>query len=276
MMRKRIKLGALALALFSTFASGSAYAQGAGDLLVAPTRVVLDGARGTEVILNNIGAAPATYRISLELRRMRPDGSLEEIEQSAANTVEATTLGMISYAPRRVTLPPNQPQSIRIGIRAPQALPDGEYRAHMLFRAIPESKPATPSTGPKDGVSIALTPIYGVTIPIIVRQGNLSAKAAISDARIEPGKERDTFSFGLARTGTRSTYGRVRVIKPGIEKPLIDARGIAVYAELPERRVIFPVDSELAAKLKGPATIQYLEDNDAGGGVIAELQTVIR
>ena len=66
------------------------------------------------------------------------------------------------------------------------------------------------------------------------------------------------------------------MIKPGVEKPLIDARGIAVYAELADRRVIFPVDEELVARLKGPATIQYLEDIDAGGGVIAELQTVIR
>jgi P pilus assembly chaperone PapD len=275
-MRKFAKVGALALVALTVFPLSTAFAQGAGDLLVAPTRVVLDGARGTEVILNNIGAAPATYRITLELRRMRADGSLEEVEQSAANAVETTTLGMISYAPRRVTLPPNQPQSIRIGIRAPQSLPDGEYRAHMLFRAIPDSKPAVASTTPKEGVSIALTPIYGVTIPIIVRQGNLSAKAAISDARIETGGERDTFSFALARSGTRSTYGRIRVIKPGVDKPLIDARGIAVYAELADRRVIFPVDAELAVKLKGPATIQYLDDIDAGGGVIAELQTVIR
>ncbi|MEK6636642.1 MAG: molecular chaperone [Pseudomonadota bacterium] len=275
-MRKFANNRALALvALIGSHAS-SLHAQGAGDLLVAPTRVVLDGARGTEVILNNIGAAPATYRISLELRRMRPDGSLEEIEPSAANAVEATTLGMISYAPRRVTLPPNQPQSIRIGIRAPQSLPDGEYRAHMLFRAIPDSKPAVANESPKEGVSIALTPIYGVTIPIIVRQGNLSAKAAISDARVEKGAERDSFSFALSRTGTRSTYGRIRVIRAGFEKPLIDARGIAVYADISDRRVVFPVDAELAAKLKGPATIQYLEDIDAGGGVIAELQTVIR
>jgi P pilus assembly chaperone PapD len=275
-MRKFAKIGALALVALIGFQVSSLQAQGAGDLLVAPTRVVLDGARGTEVILNNIGAAPATYRITLELRRMRADGSLEDVAQSAATAAEATTIGMISYAPRRVTLPPNQPQSIRIGIRAPQALPDGEYRAHMLFRAIPDSKPAVASSGPKEGVSIALTPIYGVTIPIIVRQGNLSAKAAISDARIQTGGDRDTFSFALARSGTRSTYGRIRVIKPGVDKPLIDARGIAVYAEVAERRVVFPIDAALAAKLKGPATIQYLEDIDAGGGVIAELQTVIR
>ena len=32
---------------------------GVGDLLVAPTRLVLDGRKGAEVILNNIGEEPA-------------------------------------------------------------------------------------------------------------------------------------------------------------------------------------------------------------------------
>ena len=70
-----IGLTGLATAVMMT----SAPAQAAGDLLVAPTRVVLDGDRGTEVILNNIGSETATYRISLELRRMTPDGRLEEV-----------------------------------------------------------------------------------------------------------------------------------------------------------------------------------------------------
>jgi P pilus assembly chaperone PapD len=267
---------ALMLGLVVSGFSGVARAQGAGDLLVAPTRIILDGARGTEVILNNIGSAPATYRISLELRRMTPDGKLEDIDPANANDKEKAALAMISYAPRRVVLPPNQPQSIRIGIRAPEGLPDGEYRAHMLFRAIPEAKPVVPDSRPKEGVSIALTPIYGVTIPVIVRRGSLTATAAISDARVGPGEQGTEFSFALARTGTRSTYGRIRVTKAGMAKPLIEARGIAIYAETTQRRVIFPVDAALAAALKGPAKIEYLEDTDAGGGTIAAIDTVIR
>ena len=43
---------------------------GVGDLLVAPTRIVLDGRKGAEIILNNIGDEPATYRVSVEFRRM--------------------------------------------------------------------------------------------------------------------------------------------------------------------------------------------------------------
>ncbi len=267
----------LAASCISICAVTPAAGQAIGDLLVAPTRVVLDGARGTEVILNNIGTGPATYRISLELRRMTADGKLEDIDPAQINDRENATLNMISYAPRRVVLAPNQPQAIRIGVRAPEGLPDGEYRAHMLFRAIPAARAVAPATGePTSGVSIALTPIYGVTIPIIVRKGSLSANAALSDAKIEPGEQGPALSFALARTGNRSTYGSIRVTKPGIEKPLLEARGIAVYAETGSRRVVFPVDETLASALKGPVKIQYLNDIDAGGGEIAALQTVLR
>jgi P pilus assembly chaperone PapD len=264
------RLAGLALASISTPALA------AGDLLVAPTRVVLDGPRGTEVILNNVGNTPATYRISLELKRMTPEGQLEEVAPEKANDKEKSTLSMISYAPRRVVLAPNQPQAIRIGVRAPANLPDGEYRAHMLFRGIPDAKP--PSTEPpKAGISIALVPIYGVTIPIIIRKGALKATAAISDAKMVKTEEGLAFAFTLARSGDRSTYGRVRVTKVGVPKPLIDARGIAVYAEISSRVVSLPVPPEVAAQLSGPVKIEYLDDSDNGsGGTIAAIQTVLR
>ncbi len=263
-------------AVAAAFAFVSAPAYAAGDLLVAPTRVVLDGSRGTEIILNNIGSEPATYRISLELRKMMPDGTLEEIDQSTAGQHDKTTLGLISYAPRRVVLPPNQPQSIRIGVRAPAGLADGEYRAHMLFRAIPDAKPVVPDAEPKQGVSISLTPIYGVTIPVIVRQGNLTATAAIADPKLIRDQHGAGFRFTLSRQGTRSVYGRIRVTKQGVDKPLIEARGIAVYAEIASREVTLPVAPEVAAQLSGPVRIEYLEDQDAGGGMIASLQAVVR
>ena len=261
----------LALAL----ATAATPALAAGDLLVAPTRVVLDGPRGTEVILNNVGATPATYRISLELKRMNAEGQLDDVKPVAANGKETTTLSMISYAPRRVVLAPNQPQAIRVGIRPPADLPDGEYRAHMLFRAIPDPTPAS-ATPVREGLSISLTPIYGVTIPIIIRKGALKAAAAISDARMIKTDDGPAFAFTLSRSGDRSTYGRIRVTKAGVSKPLIEARGIAVYAELASRTVSFPVPPEVAAQLSGPLKIEYLEDSDTGGGTIAVMQAVLR
>lgn len=270
MMFSPLRLAALALA-------GTAMpALAAGDLLVAPTRVVLEGPRGTEVFLNNVGQTTATYRISIELKRMLASGQLEDIAPEAANAHEQATLAMITYAPRRVTLAPNQPQAIRIGVRPPAGLPDGEYRAHILFRAIPDPVTPAASAAPSQGLTIALTPIYGVTIPIIVRKGSLSATAAIGDAHVvSDAKDGPALAFALSRSGDRSTYGRIRVTKPGVAKPLLEARGIAVYAEIASRTVTLPVDAKVAAQLLGPARIEYLEDNDAGG-TIAEAQVVIR
>ncbi len=259
----------LAIAL----AASAQPALAAGDLLVAPTRVVLEGGRGTEVILNNVGSAPATYRISLELRRMTKDGRLEEVVAGTESEKETATLAMVSYAPRRVTLPPNQPQVIRVGARISPELPDGEYRAHMLFRAVPDAQPVV--EGPRQGVSISLTPIYGVTIPVIIRKGALQASAAISNLHLNRESGQVSLAFDLSRSGDRSVYGRVRVTKAGLSKPVYEARGIAVYAELAARTVALQLPPEVAAAITGPVTVQYLEDNDTGG-LIAEAQGVLR
>jgi hypothetical protein len=251
-------------------------AQAAGDLLVAPTRVVLDGNRGTEVILNNIGSETATYRISLELRRMTEDGRLEEVTEDQANEMEQAAKAMIRYAPRRVTLPPNQPQAIRLGVRAPEGLADGEYRVHLLFRGIPEARSVTDQTVPEGGFTIALTPIYGVTIPIIVRYGNLQATAAIANGRMEKDADGQSFAFDLSRSGDRSTYGEIRITKPGVDEPVMIARGIAVYPEVTKRTVSLPVPPEVAAQLTGPISVAYYESANDGGALIAKTDMVLR
>ena len=249
-------------------------AAAAGDLLVAPTRLELDGFRGTEVILNNIGSEPATYRISLELRRMTADGRLTDVTQPTP--AEQAALQLISYAPRRVTLAPNQPQSIRVGVRPPEGLPEGEYRVHMLFRAIPDAKPPTSETAPVQGVSVQLTPIYGVTIPVIVRNGKLTAEAGIANARIAQEGGRPAVAFDLTRSGNRSLYGEIRVLKPGVGDPVILAKGIAIYHEIDRRLVTLPVAEGFTGSLAGPATIQYIERNPSGSRVLAESQVVLR
>ena len=254
--------------------AGPAYA--VGDLLVAPTRLVLDGKRGAEVILNNIGAEPATYRITLELRRMSDIGKLDDVLPEAATDTEKAALGMISFAPRRVTLPPNQPQSIRIGLRGIETLPDGEYRAHMLFRAIPATKAVTDVQNAGGELKIQIVPIYGVTIPVIVRKGKLTVTAALTNAKLSNDNEGSTLQFDLSRSGERSVYGDVRVTKPGTSEPLVVAKGIAIYPELKQRVVSLPLTKDQADKLKGDVTIGYYETADAGGALIAQVKTVIR
>jgi P pilus assembly chaperone PapD len=246
---------------------------GVGDLLVAPTRVILDGRRGAEIILNNIGDDVATYRISVELKRMNPKGLLESV--SVPDARESAAEAMVLYAPRKVTLPPNQPQSIRINARAPQGLADGEYRAHLLFRAIPDARPVT-DTAPRQGLSFRLTPIYGVTIPVIVRLGNLSATAAIANVakRSEDGKS--VIGLDLSRGGDRSIYGEVRVMKAGIAEPIASAGGVALYTEINQRHVSVPINARFAAQATGPVTVEYVEKTSTGMVTLASTSAVLR
>lgn len=246
---------------------------GVGDLLVAPTRVVLNGRRGTEVILNNIGDDVATYRVSAELRRMTPEGKLVDVAEP--NSTEKAAQEMILFAPRKVVLPPNQPQAIRLSARAPEGLPDGEYRVHMLFRAVPAPRPAGE---PKkvEGVAFQLTPIYGVTIPVIVRLGNLEAKAALTNVRKVTDNGKPAIALDISRSGDRSTFGEVRVFKAGIADPIAIVAGIAVYTEVGQRSVVVPIDPAKAANATGQVTVQYVEPTDTGPVTIAETSAVLR
>lgn len=266
-----------ALAAAAPFVSFSSPAQaGIGDLLVAPTRIVLDGRKGAEVVLNNIGEEPAVYRVSVEFRRMEKDGSLDDVTEPTA--ADKTAEDMIVYAPRRVTLAPHEPQSIRIAARPPEGLPDGEYRVHLLFRAIPPANPVEKSTGEAEkGLRFQLTPVYGVTIPIIVRLGNLQAAAGIANVQTAMDADGKTVvSVDLSRTGSRSTFGEVRVLKPGVKDPVALQKAIAVYTEINSRHVDVPVNPDFKGDLKGPVTVQYVETFEDGSHVIAETKAVLR
>jgi len=276
-MNSFLKLGLATAALAAPSASVSAPSEGGfGDLLVAPTRLVLDGRKSAEVILNNVGQEPATYRISVEFRRMNVDGSLEDVASPTDRDKMAED--MIVYAPRRVTLAPREPQVIRVAARPPAGLPDGEYRVHMLFRAVPPATPvaaAAPGSQPK-GISFALIPVYGVTIPVIVRLGNLQVKSSIDNPQLETKDGKRSVALELTRSGDRSTFGEVRVFKAGVKDPIAIQRAVAVYTEVGKRRVSVPIDEKFTGDPRGPVTIQYVETFDDGSNTLAETKATLR
>lgn len=264
---RRLTIGLVALAGLALAAPAAAQ----GDLLVAPTRVVIANGGNAEVVLSNIGEKPATYRISLELRRMDEQGDFNDIEEANANAGERAALDMVRYAPRRITLLPGQPQAVRISVRPPEGLPDGEYRVHMSFRAIPpaDTPEQAAAAGPATGVQIRLTPIYGITIPVFVRKGRLEAQASLGKAQVMRGDGGAWLEIDMARTGNRSVYGEV-IGKSARGEQLFLLRGVAVYPEVTRRKVQVPLNPEQLAKLHGAVKIEYRELPENGGALLAE------
>jgi len=258
-------------ALAACALAAPAHAQ--GDLLVAPTRVMINNAGSAEVVLSNIGAEPATYRIALELRRMTEDGDFVDVDEASANPAERAALDMVRYAPRRITLAPGQPQAVRISIRPPEGLADGEYRVHMSFRAVPTA--TTPEDNAKQdsagGVTIKLVPVYGITIPVFLRKGRLEATASMANPHlVTNGQGAQFLEVTLNRSGQRSVFGEVLGRSPKGEV-LFNSRGIAVYPEINKRLLQVPLSAEQAAKLKGPIKLEYRELPENGGALITEL-----
>lgn len=234
---------------------------GAGDLLVAPTRVVLEGrTRAAEITLVNIGREPATYRISLYHLRMLESGEMKEIDSPEDGAPWSDNL--VRYAPRQVTLAPNVSQVVRIQLRLPASLPDGEYRSHLLFRgvpredAMPERSIEKPAEGDAKGFSVRLTPIYGVSIPLIVRHGQTAATAALRNLKFLParGDEPGTVACELARTGNQSLYGNVTVTfvsSAGTPRVVGMMNGVAVYTPLAQRTLHIPLQPPPGLALAG-------------------------
>ena len=238
---------------------------GAGDLLVSPARVTLDNRNRTaELILSNRGDATDTYRIRLIRMSMNVDGGLQEAPAPSSGVDPAT---LVRYAPHQITLEPGQTQVLRVMMRKPAGLADGEYRVHMLFQAIPPELAGTapPSKDKGKGVSIRLVPIMGLAIPVIIRQGEIIAVAGIADLHVEVGKNQDFATFHLTRSGNASVYGNLAASfqpKGGKAFPVGELNGVAVYPPLDARNVKMALAPPQGMVLKGGTLILTFRTSD--------------
>ncbi|MBG6120343.1 MULTISPECIES: DUF916 domain-containing protein [unclassified Sphingobium] len=242
----------------------------AGDLLVAPTRLIMGANSGGEVVVNNTGDKATTYRISLVLRKMTEQGTIESVDEATASQRDAAALDLITYAPRKITLAPQQSQTVRIGVRVPPTMPGGEYRAHLLFRAVPDVADAAAPQPAADGMSISLTPIYGVTIPVIVRVGEPKGSASLNNARLSVQEGQAQLDVDLMRAGDRSVYGTLELMQADGKTPIATIKGIAAYPEVAQRHIMLPVDRAALARVSGPLKVRFVETDPAAGGAVSE------
>ncbi|MDE3059933.1 MAG: molecular chaperone [Pseudomonadota bacterium] len=244
-------------------AAAAAEPTGTGDLLVAPTRVVLEGrTRAAEVTLSNKAAKEATYRISFTHLRMDENGKYTEISEEAAKKDPLSADAMLRYSPHQVTLKPGESQTVKVMARPVQGLADGEYTSHLLFRAVPDvsaGQDVEMKTVQQGQLSVRLIPVYGVSIPVIVRQGTVSAQAKLSNAALS-GKN---LTVTINRSGNKSVYGDV-IVTDASGNVAGQARGVAVLVPNAKRNVQVPLNAGAAGNL----TIEYREREEEGGKIL--------
>jgi hypothetical protein len=256
-------------------------AVGLGDLLVAPTRVVLQGRdRSAELTLVNTGETTATYRISFLNLRMNENGEMEEIQEPGEGERFADSL--IRYSPRQVILEPRVAQTVRIQVRKPADLEAGEYRSHMLFRAVPDlSAVGGGVEGPEttEGLNIRLIPVYGVSIPIIVRHAETSASISMTDLQYHHpvNGASPTVSARILREGNRSVYGEFRARIQRTGEVVASIRGLGVYVPNASRVVTLPLQIAGDRTLAGETLeLSFVDGETSEGRTLAKADLPIQ
>jgi hypothetical protein len=221
------------LILFQVFFPFNTRAQ--GNLLITPKRVVFEGnKRSMDINLANVGDDTATYAISLIQIRMTEEGGFETITEPDEGQMFASPY--LRFFPRSVTLGPKEAQTIKIQISKTGGLEPGEYRSHIYFRAVPKETPLGEEEAVQQdpsSISVKLVPIFGITIPVIIRVGQTTVNVTISDLGL--GFENDTIprlKLVFNRSGNCSVYGDIAVdyiSTNGVVTRVGIANGVAVY-----------------------------------------------
>ncbi|WP_133177743.1 fimbrial biogenesis chaperone [Chitinophaga parva] len=232
----------LAIAVICCNVVAIQHALAQGNLLVTPARVIFEGSkRAEELNLANSGKDTARYLISFVEIRMNKNGTFDQVNEPDSGQQFAS--GYLRFFPRSVVLGPNEAQVIKLQLTGASQLAPGEYRSHLYFRAVPDERPIGGDTVRADssGINVKLTPVFGITIPVIIRVGETTASVQLSELSVdqatgpEPG-----LNVLFNRTGNASVYGDLTVdyISPqGKATQVAEARGLAVYTPNSQRYV---------------------------------------
>jgi hypothetical protein len=250
-----------------------------GDLLIMPKRVTFEGSKRSEDLnLANVGKDSATYVISFIQIRMKDDGSFEKITQpdSAQNFADKN----LRFFPRTVTLAPNEAQTVKVQVSKKNELAPGEYRSHLYFRAVPKEKPLGEPDPEDSTISIRLIPIYGISIPVIMRLGENNAAVTFSNKAFHLVNDTvPVINVTLNRRGNMSVYGDVSVdhiAYNGKVTSVGKVKGLAVYTPNKLRNLQVQLDKVRGINYhSGKLHITY-SDQSAKNTVLAEDDIVLK
>lgn len=232
--------------------------------MIMPKRIVFDGPeRSQEVNLVNTGSDSATYAISFIQYKMKEDGSFEQITEPEESQKFADEF--LRYYPRRVSLAPNEAQTLKLQITRSGNLQNGEYRSHLYFRAVEKQTAlgSEQSTDSDENISINIKTVFGISIPVIIRKGASTTEIELNNVSLDL-SNKPTLSISINRKGNMSVYGNIFVnyISENVAPITIGSvKGIAVYTPNEKRDFSFVLQNTEEIDLsQGSLEISYESD----------------
>lgn len=252
-----------------------------GDLLIFPKRLVFEGTKKRSATLNlsNTGKDTARYDISFVQVRMTENGGFENITDPDPGQLFADPY--LRHFPRRVVLAPNESQVVKIQMTRTNELEPGEYRSHIYFRSVPDAKPLGEKPKETDTTTlfIRLTPVYGITIPCIIRIGEPTTQVDISSLSLGKVEEQPVIVLNFKRTGNMSPYGDIIVTHTshkGKKTKVAEIKGFAVYTPGNQRKAQIALKANGVDYRNGKLSVVYINQEKGSKKItFAEAELVL-
>lgn len=239
-----------------------------GNLQITPHRAIFDGGKKSiDINLVNTGQDSANYNISFLQYRLTDDMEVQEITtpDPGQNFADKN----IRFFPRSVILGPNESQIVKLLLVKSEQLAPGEYRSHLYFRAVPIQK-ALGEEAKRDtskAISISIVPIFGVSIPVIIRVGEPLITLKITDLSIEKTVDGSSkLNLSVRRSGNMSVIGNIsltHIAPDGKETKIGFETGVVVYTPNALRRLKVDIENNKTVDLKkGKIRVAFLSQED--------------
>lgn len=207
------------------------------NLLISPTKTTfLEKDRTKEITLINDGTETQTYRISWVERRVIDTGDVRALTEQELKTYPIASK-YIRFSPRQVTLRPQERQTIKLVLRRPQTMAEGDYRSYLMLQALPNEKQMPEAT---QDAGIQLHMLMSYALPVLVRQGAAQADVTMGSAILSynTATKKGGVSVDLSRSGRSSTVGNlVAYWTPvsGQERVIARINDLSLYPEVTKR-----------------------------------------
>ena len=236
---------------------------------IVPQKIVMEARdRGGDFTILNLYNQAATFRVELLNYEQNENGVYKKLNAPLNKNFDPNKI--VRFSPRQFSLPPGGRQKIRLSLKKPSNLPEGEYRFHVKTYKFAAERELE-----DDKKSVRVLMNTGVVIPVIVRHGNTSSKVRLTNAVLidttNIKHHKKELHLDVLREGTASSIGKLEVFWHGNDakkEKIGEISNANVFTDISRRRFKIPLKNKNMSN--GKILVRY---NDATnkGNILDEL-----
>jgi hypothetical protein len=215
------------------------------------------------------------YRVNFENKYQKENGTYAIYESGQKPIgIEGFADDLIRRELREIELEPKQAMPFRLMKRLKPDTKKGEYVSHIVFEKLLDQEKAKKVEVGDGKIGIDIQARYKLSVPVVIRVGELQAHAEIVNPKIIEEGENIYVAFDILRKGNKSLRGNLKVMADGKEIGVLNS--VNVFLSTDKRKIRIPLltNSELdKTDLKGEnITITYTEPKEMGGKELASVR----